>query len=65
MVVGKLHQSRQRCLLSEANDLEIAVMNPEDRRGLLADRSLVVGEPSLVRGADLSQFCPGNLEDLR
>ena len=41
--MGKLRQVSERCFLGEADDPEVAVMNPQDRRGFWTDRSLVVG----------------------
>ena len=40
-------------------------MNPHDRRGLGADRSLVVGNPGAVRRAHLQQARARLHEDLR
>ena len=43
MAVGKLNEAGQRCLLGEADDPEVAVVNPQDGGRLGTDRPLVVG----------------------
>ena len=54
-----------RGLLGEADDPVVAVVDPQDRGGLRADRPLVVREPRLVGRPHLAEPGARDLEDLR
>ncbi len=51
-------------VLGEADDPEVAAMDPQDRGRLRADGALVVRQPGLVGRADLAEPGPRDLEDL-
>src|SRR5215203_2001354 len=57
-------QLRDADRLGEACDLEVARVDPEYGAGVLVYGFFVVGEPGAVRGSDLAQPRPGELEHL-